>query len=68
MNKPDLSLLASPSQPDMCGLTVECSYTDHVIIQLVIHGMRDSNIGKNINGELTDLAKLVNLHPHGGGR
>ena len=28
-------------------------------MQLVIHGMHDSDISRNTNGELTELAKLV---------
>ena len=58
------------STADMCGMTVQCtcenlvSYRDNVIQQLIIHGMRDSDIrirvlSRNTNGELTSLQKLV---------
>ena len=58
------------STADMCNMTVECtcsekvSYRDNVIQQLIIHGMRDSDIrirvlSRNTNGELTTLQKLV---------
>ena len=58
------------STADMSNMTVECrcnakvSYRDNVIQQLVIHGMRDSDIrvrvlSRNTNGELTTLKKLV---------
>ena len=58
------------STADMCSMTVKCtcdnliSYRDNVIQQLVIHGMRDSDIrirvlSRNTNGELTTLQKLV---------
>ena len=68
------------STADMCGMTVTCkcgegvSYRDHVIMQLVIHGMRDSDIrvrvlSRNTNGELTELAKLVDyIHAEEAGR
>ena len=58
------------STADMCGMAVKCtcgenvSYRDNVIMQMVIHGMRDNDIrirvlSRNTNGELTDLTKLV---------
>ena len=56
---------------DMCDMKVTCTcaqevpYRDNVIQQLVINGMRDSDIrirvlSRNTNGELVTLDKLVN--------
>ena len=55
---------------DMCGMSVSCacgnqvSYRDNVLLQLVIHGMRDNDVrirvlSRNTNGELVTLDKLV---------
>ena len=57
---------------DMCGMTMKCScgivnsYRDLVVHQLVIHDMRDQEIrqrlpSRNTSGDLTTLAKLVDL-------
>ena len=59
------------STADMCGMTVLCScsievsFRDKVVQQIVIHGMRDTDIrvrvlSRNTSGELTTLAKLIN--------
>ena len=58
------------STADMCGMMVKCtcdlevSYRDNVVQQLLIHGMRDTDIrvrvlSRNTNGEITTLAKLI---------
>ena len=56
---------------DMCGMNVKCvpcntdiSYRDHVVQQIVIHGMRDNDIrvrvlSRNTSGELNTLDKVV---------
>ena len=55
---------------DMCGMSVSCAcgnqviYRDNVLLQLVIHGMRDNDVrirvlSRNTNGELVTLDKLV---------
>ena len=59
------------STADMCKMSVTCecakevSYRDNVIMQLIIHGMKDNDIrirvmSRNTSGELTTLDKLVN--------
>ena len=58
---------------DMCGMVVKCTndaclrdvvYRDHVVHQLIIHGMRENNIrvrvlSRNTSGELTTLDELI---------
>ena len=58
---------------DMCGMSIKCTnntcgqdiiYRDHVVLQIIIHGMRDNEIrvrvlSRNTSGELTSLDKLV---------
>ena len=58
---------------DMCGMVIECPnqackkdivYRDHVVHQMIIHGMRDNDIrvrvlSRNTSGELTTLDKLI---------
>ena len=57
----------------MCNMEVECSnqtckqrvsYRNHVVMQVIIHGLRDNDIrvrvlSRNTSGELTTLDKLV---------
>ena len=61
------------STADMCNMIVKCSsptcdtdvcYRDHVVHQIIIHGMRNNDIrvrvlSRNTSGELTTLDKLV---------
>ena len=58
---------------DMCNMTVKCTssgcdtevcYRDHVVHQIIIHGMRDNDVrvrvlSRNTSGELTTLDKLI---------
>ena len=58
---------------DMCGMVIKCPnqtcnrdivYRDHVVHQMIIHGMRDNDIrirvlSRNTSGELTTLDKLI---------
>ena len=58
---------------DMCNMTVKCPspacdtevcYRDHVVHQIIIHGMRDNDVrvrvlSRNTSGELTTLDKLI---------
>ena len=58
---------------DMCNMEVPCpntacqrnvSYRDHVVMQVIIHGLRDNDIrvrvlSRNTSGELTTLPKLI---------
>ena len=62
------------STADMCNMVIDCpnqtcgqrvSYRDHVVMQVIIHGLRDNDIrvrvlSRNTSGELTTLDKLVN--------
>ena len=61
------------STADMCTMVVKCPnqaclgdvvYRDHVVHQMIIHGMRDNDIrvrvlSRNTSGELTTLDKLI---------
>ena len=61
------------STADMCNMVIECSnqtcdqkvsYRDHVVMQVIIHGLRDNDIrvrvlSRNTSGELKTLDKLV---------
>ena len=61
------------STADMCSMEVECPnqtckqrvpYRDHVVMQVIIHGLRDNDIrvrvlSRNTSGELTTLEKLI---------
>ena len=61
------------STADMCNMIVKCTnqaclkdvaYRDHVVHQILIHGMRDNDIrvrvlSRNTSGELTTLDKLI---------
>ena len=61
------------STADTCDMEVECpnqackkkvSYRDHVVMQVIIHGLRDNDIrvrvlSRNTSGELTTLDKLI---------
>ena len=61
------------STADMCNMIVKCpnqaclkdvAYRDHVVHQIIIHGMRDNDIrvrvlSRNTSGELTTLDKLI---------
>ena len=61
------------STADMCDMEVECpnqackqqvSYRDHVVMQVIIHGLRDNDIrvrvlSRNTSGELTTFDKLI---------
>ena len=61
------------STADMCNMTVKCPsstcqtdvcYRDHVVHQIIIHGMRDNAIrvrvlSRNTSGELTTMDKLI---------
>ena len=61
------------STADMCNMVIDCSnqacgqkvsYRDHVVMQVIIHGLRDNDIrvrvlSRNTSGELKTLDKLV---------
>ena len=56
---------------DLCGMTLECSqcqaknsYRDQVVLQVLLHGMRDNNIrskvlSRNTTGDLSGLHKTI---------